>query len=191
MISGILLLTREYERKSLRAVYSISGNSIYLIFIAKLLVILCISGGVTGLVIGVVFQFSGIFMYNVLLTYTVTMLYVMVSVVYGMGIGALIGNTLVATEIAVFLGIPAFIMSGYTFPLWAVPGFLSSCAQILPYKHFYTLFFKVAQMNTPIATLVPEVSRLLLLALIPAVVLYAKTMINCSKFNTVHKQVTK
>jgi ABC-2 type transport system permease protein len=191
MISGILLLTREYKQKSLRAAYSISGNNIHLIFIAKLLVILCISGGVTGLVIGVIFQFSGIFMYNVFLTYAVTMLYVMVSVVYGMVIGAMIGNTLVATEIAVFLGIPAFILSGYTFPLWAVPGFLSVCAQILPYKHFFTLYFKVAQMNAPLAALVPEVSRLLLLAAIPAMVLYIKTIINCSNFNTDHKQVTR
>lgn len=191
MISGILLLTREYERKSLRAVYFISSKNVFLIFIAKLLVILCISGIAIGLVFSVLFKFFGIFMYNVPLTYAVTMFYVMVSVVFGMGIGALIGNTLVATEIAVFLGIPAFILSGYTFPLWAVPGFLSACAQILPFKHFFTLYFKVAQMNTPPAALIPEVSSLLMLALIPAVVSYFKTMISCSKFNTDHKKVTR
>jgi ABC-2 type transport system permease protein len=191
MISGVLLLTREYERKSLRAVYFISGKSVFLIFMTKILVVLCVSGIVIGLIIGVLFKVFGIFMYNVPLTYAVTMLYVMVSVVFGMGIGALINNTLVATEIAVFLGIPAFILSGYTFPLWAVPGLLSACAQILPYKHFFTLYFKVAQMNTPLTALIPEVSSLLMLALIPAVVSYFKTIISCSKFNTDHKKVTR
>jgi ABC-2 type transport system permease protein len=191
MISGILLLTREYEQKSLRTAYFISNRTVFLILMAKLLIVLCISGGVIGIVIGVLFQFSGIFMYNVLLTYAVTMLYVMVSVVYGMGIGVLIGNTLVATEIAVFLGIPAFILSGYTFPLWAVPGFLSGCAEILPFKQFFTMYFKVAQMNTPLIVSLPEISRLLMLALIPAIIVYGKTMVSCSKFKTVHKLETK
>jgi ABC-2 type transport system permease protein len=140
---------------------------------------------------GILFRFSGIHMQNIPLTYAVTMLYVMASVIYGMGIGALLGNTLVATEIAVFLGIPAFILSGYTFPLWAVPGFMSTCAQILPYKHFFTLYFKVAQMNTPVAFLFPEIIRLLLVAVIPAIVLYVKVMADCSKFRLVHRMVAQ
>ncbi|HEX2959034.1 MAG TPA: ABC transporter permease [Chitinispirillaceae bacterium] len=191
MISGVLLLTREYDRKSLRAAYSISGKNIYLIFFAKLLVIMCISGGVIALLLGVLFNFSGIYVQNVLLTFAVTMVYVMVSVVFGMGIGVLIRNTLVATEIAVFLGIPAFILSGYTLPLWAVPKLLSTFAEILPYKHFFTLYFKVAQMNAPLTFLVPELSKLLLMTLIFAIVIYVKTMVDCSKFKTVQKQVKR
>jgi ABC-2 type transport system permease protein len=189
MISGILLITREYDKKNLRAVYFFSAGRIYLVHLTKIITILLVSALAIMIIEGFIFKCVGIFILNVPVTFGMTMLYVAVSVVYGMGIGALLRNTLVSTEVAVFLGIPAFIMSGYTFPLWAVPHLLAVCAQILPFTHFFTLYYKVAQMNLQVKFFFPEIHRLLIMTIIPLVILSVRSKVDYYKFSSSQKQV--
>jgi ABC-2 type transport system permease protein len=68
---------------------------------------------------------------------------------------------------SIFINMPTFIFSGYTFPLWAVPAALAAFAQIMPFTHFFTAFFKVALMNVSITYAYPEIIKLLAFIILP------------------------
>lgn len=189
MISGVLLITREYDKKSLRSLYFLSNNRIWTILPAKLIPLHILSGAVMAIMLGVLFKYAGIIVWNKPSTWLLTMLYISVSAIFGMGIGALLRDTLIATEVSIFLGIPAFILSGYTFPLWAVPDFLSTFSQILPFTHFFTLYFKVAQMHLPIRSGVPEITALLCLTIIPLTIIHIRSIVDSRKISSLSNRV--
>jgi ABC-2 type transport system permease protein len=77
---------------------------------------------------------------------------------------------MVATEMAVFINTPAFIFSGYTFPLWGMPKFHAAFAQIMPFTHFLTAFIKVYQMGASIDHIGGELLRLSMFVILSLVV---------------------
>lgn len=72
-----------------------------------------------------------------------------------------------AMEAAVFLTTPAFIFSGYTFPVEAMPAIHQYYAALLPSTHFITGFIKLYQMGAPAQTVSSEALALLGFTIIP------------------------
>ena len=61
--------------------------------------------------------------------------------------GIVTGRVLVAAQVAIFLGMPSFIFSGWTFPLPAAPEPMAAAAQVLPFTHFMPVWFSAARMH--------------------------------------------
>jgi ABC-2 type transport system permease protein len=61
--------------------------------------------------------------------------------------GTITASPLLSAEIGIFLGMPAFIFSGWTFPLEAVPGVMVALANVLPFTHFMPAWFATARMG--------------------------------------------
>ena len=65
----------------------------------------------------------------------------------GAAIGMVTGAVMLAAMVGVFVGMPSFIFSGWTFPLPAVPPVMAAVAQILPFTHFMQAWFESARMG--------------------------------------------
>lgn len=178
MIGGLLLITREFKQNSFRQALFISGNRFWLVMLSKLSVMVLWSTISVLIITGVFFKFFGIDTLNFPITTAVVILYVTASVSLGMALGSLLRDTLLSIEIAIFLGMPSFMLSGYTFPLWAVPDILTYLSEILPFTHFYTAYFKISQMNAPMHYAFPEIIRLSLIIFIPLLIILILDLIN-------------
>ncbi|WP_372920368.1 ABC transporter permease [Salegentibacter sp.] len=102
-----------------------------------------------------------------------------------MGVGMLfsvaIPNQLKATELLMVISTPAFVISGFTWPSLAIPGFINGIAQSIPVTHFLTAFRKVAYLGGDISHVLPEIKMLLLIIFISFIAMAVLLQIKISK----------
>lgn len=77
-------------------------------------------------------------------------------------LSSLIPKRTLATEVALFVLTPAFIYSGLTFPLWAMPAIHQFFAKLIPYTYFLSGFIKLYEMNANIIYLKNELIALMI-----------------------------
>ncbi len=77
-------------------------------------------------------------------------------------LSSLIPKRTLATEVALFVLTPAFIYSGLTFPLWAMPGIHQFLAKLIPFTYFLSGFIKLYEMNLDIIYLKNELMVLMI-----------------------------
>lgn len=114
------------------------------------------------ILVGIIFP---IFHINVKSSVLITLLYLfffmIVSFSFGIMLSSLIPKRTLATEIALFVLTPAFIYSGLTFPLWAMPEIHQIIAKLIPFTYFLSGFIKLYEMNASISYLKSEIIVLL------------------------------
>lgn len=166
MIAGLLTITREIDKRSFRAALQIANKSIWSVFLSKTVVLVLWATLTVSIITGILFRISGIHIFNYPVFFAVCILYIIASIAIGFCLGVILRNTLLSAEIAIFLSMPAFMLSGYTFPQWAMPDILATLSNILPFTHFFTAYFKIAQMNTPINYAFSEINNIIIIVLI-------------------------
>jgi len=82
--------------------------------------------------------------------------FLLVNIMLGLMLSATIDDQILALDIAFFYNSPAFVFSGFTFPMFGMPFFNSLYAQFIPYTHFLHAFFKVYQIGAPFGYIYPE-----------------------------------
>lgn len=173
MLSGAIVLNTEFEDNKINELLRISRDKTGAILLGKFSAHFLLNAFSAILMIGIVFP---LFSIQVNSSYLLVLLYVfffnIVSISLGFMISAIVKDKLLASEIAIVINTPAFIFSGFTFPIWGMPSLHSAIANILPFTHFLNGFVKLYQMNTPIASLLPEVLILLLFLLISTLITY-------------------
>lgn len=170
MISAVLIISSEFAHGTFTELLGISGHSLLSIVAGKALPHLLIHY-ITALgIIGIVFPFFSIEIQGSGLSTYLLMVYYITAVFFvGLFISSMFHEQLFATELALFINTPAFIFSGFTFPLWGMPYLHNLFAQIIPFTHFLSGFVKVYQMNTPAKYLMPEYLKLSFF-LVPALI---------------------
>ncbi|SDC90402.1 ABC transporter permease [Niabella drilacis] len=86
----------------------------------------------------------------------------------GVFISILIPDALKATQILMVLASPAFIISGFTWPMSAMPGFVQFIANIIPLTPFLQAFKILLIQKGPATLIAPYMNHLLLLLLVYA-----------------------
>lgn len=116
----------------------------------------------TGLgVLAILFPLFAIPMHgSIFLAIPFMVLFIAASFLPGLAVSCMINNKFLVTDIAAFYNSPAFLFSGYTFPLWAMPGFHYVYAQLLPFTHFLNGFVKIYQYDAPAGALLGEIGAL-------------------------------
>jgi ABC-2 type transport system permease protein len=173
MLSALLIFVREFERKTIDSALSIVNNNRILFVLGKTLPLFVVHCCMALMFIFVALPLGKIYMpgsYPEIIA--ITILFVLASYMPGLAIGAIIHDSFYATELSIFINMPTFIFSGYTFPLWAVPAALAAFAQVMPFTHFFTAFFKVALMNISIFYAYPEILKLLLFVILPVPIIF-------------------
>lgn len=119
------------------------------------------------ILVGIIFP---IFHINVKSSVLITLLYlfffIIVSFSFGIMLSSLVPKRTLATEIALFSLTPAFIYSGLTFPLWAMPEIHQMIAKLIPFTYFLSGFVKLYEMNVTISYLKIELLALLIFLVI-------------------------
>lgn len=157
----------EWKKGTYAELYKTSKGNILTMILGKYFAFLVYGLGLCGLIFAIVFPIFGIPIYgNIGYLLALLLLFLSVNIILGFGVSLLIKNEIIALDVAIFYNSPAFIFSGFTFPIWAMPWFNSMYAQAIPYTHFLTGFLKIYQLDTPLNFIWPEVWRLMVFLVI-------------------------
>jgi len=99
--------------------------------------------------------------------YLFSFLFVMAMSSIGIMVSAAIPSQLKATEVLMVIAAPAFLVSGFTWPLYQMPGMVQVVAHLIPTTHFLEGFRKMILAGAGLVHLQSEIFWLVLLTLIP------------------------
>ena len=99
-------------------------------------------------------------------------LFTVVNIFLGFMLSTTIDDELVSLDVAFFYNSPAFVFSGFTFPLFGMPFFNSMYGQFIPYTHFLHAFFKLYQMGAPFHYVLPDLKMLSIFLIVGFVTSY-------------------
>ena len=171
MVAAVLLISSEFTHRTFLELLATAEGSVWAIFIGKSLPHLAIHSATVLGILGIIFPLFGMqIVGSTLATALLFIYFVIASFFFGLMISAVFHDQQFATEVALFINIPAFIFSGFVFPLWAMPLFHQIFAQVMPYTHFLYGFLKLYQMGAPTTDILPELGRLSIFIILSAAV---------------------
>ncbi len=161
MIAAVLVISSEFTHNTFGELLDLAEHKISIILFGKAIPHFLIHCSSVLLMLGIVFPIFNIKIYGSIIPLILFfMLFILACLMMGLLISSFFHDQLFATELAVFINTPAFIFSGFTFPLWSMPEVHSVFAHLLPFTHFLSGFLKIYQMNASLSALVPEISVL-------------------------------
>lgn len=172
----------EWKKETYDELYTASGGSVLTMILGKYFAFLIYGLGLCGLIFAIVFPVFGIPIYgNIGHLLALLLLFLSVNILLGFGLSLIVKNEIIALDIAIFYNSPAFVFSGFTFPIWAMPWLNSVYAQVIPYTHFLTGFLKIYQLNTPLSFIWSEVWKLMLFLIVGVFMIVAGLISNRKK----------
>lgn len=151
MLSGVLIISSEFVHNTFSELAELAEHKVFNIIIGKSIPHLFFHFISAILIIGVLFPIYNIEIIGSSLSLMVVfILFVMASFFLSFLISSLFHDQLFATELALMINTPAFLFSGFTFPLTAMPLLHNIFANIIPFTHFLYAFLMVYQMGTPL-----------------------------------------
>jgi ABC-2 type transport system permease protein len=186
MIAGAVCFARERERATLLRLRHRANNSVFMALHAKSALYLFIATLLMSGIFFVLFPLYGaISIQDSYAALPSIALYLLACWWMGAFTGILTGKVMLSAEICIFIGMPAFIFSGWTFPLSAVPKVMVYGAHILPFTHFMPAWFKTARMGLSALSPIRELAVLLGSAIFYQAAAYA---LLAYKWNKPHKR---
>ncbi len=178
-IAASRAFNNEWKKKTFQELVSVAKGNILSMLFGKYLAFLVYGLGLCGLVLAILFPLFGIPIYgNIGSVATLLFLLVTVNIFLGFGISLVFKHELIALDLSIFYNSPAFVFSGFTFPIWAMPWLNSVYADMIPFTHFLTGFLKIYQLDTPVPFIWPEVWKLLVFLLVAFVLIMAGLAMN-------------
>jgi len=174
MLLAAILISSEFSSNTFKNLMQTANNKVYAVILGKSLPYLFLFSITFLLILGIIFPFfkveiNGSILNSILLF----IIFVASSFFYGLSFSCITKNYLQTTEISLFFNTPAFIFSGFVYPLWAMPRPHFLFAQLMPFTHFIDAFLKVGFMDAELKYALPEIFRLSLFILIPIIFVYA------------------
>jgi ABC-2 type transport system permease protein len=169
MVTAVLLITSEVAHNTMQELMAAAHGNLWAIFTGKSIPHLAVHAATTLGIFGIIFPFFHVdIIGSTLATIGLFFYFVIACFMMGFMISAVSPSQQIATEISFILNIPAFLFSGFVYPLSAMPWLHNVFAQLLPFTHFLLGFLKLYQMGAPIKDVMPEFLRLTLMILISA-----------------------
>jgi ABC-2 type transport system permease protein len=161
MVAGVLVISSEFTHNTFGELLEISKNNVLTILVGKSIPHLAIHLATLLGVMGIIFPLFSIEINgSISETILLSALFILAAFFPAMLISSFFHEQLFATEMALFVNTPAFIFSGFTFPLWSMPVAQNVFAQIIPFTHFLTAFIKIYQMKAPLRYASSEITIL-------------------------------
>jgi ABC-2 type transport system permease protein len=155
-------INSEYTNDTFNELLNLTKGSIFKIIFGKLLTYTLLGFIVAIFIFSVVHPLLGIPYSNSTLSFLwIVLLFVMANAMLGIMISTIFKNEAIAMDVSFVYNSPAFVFSGFTFPIMAMPAFDAWYAQLIPYTHFLHAFLKGMEMNTPFSFLVQPAINLL------------------------------
>jgi ABC-2 type transport system permease protein len=164
-------INSEFKSNSFRELWTMSGGSILKIILAKLITYTVIGMMIAILIFSIIHPVLGIPMgSNTLAFMWVILLFVITNASLGLMISILFKDQAIAMDVAFVYNSPAFVFSGFTFPIIAMPAFNSWYANLIPYTHFLKAYIKGIEMSSSFGFLIPQLIALLVFILVAYVI---------------------
>ncbi|MBC8319232.1 MAG: ABC transporter permease [Bacteroidetes bacterium] len=155
-------INSEYNNGGFSELVKVSNNSSMNIIMGKTLVYFFLSMAIAMFIALVFIMFEIPFKDMELELLFLFSVFILSNIALGQMLSTTIDDEILTLDIAFFYNSPAFVFSGFTFPMFGMPFFDSLYAQFIPYTHFLYAFFKVYQIGTPFRFIMPEIMILLL-----------------------------
>ena len=166
LIFGALPLGKHLEKKQT------VPNVFYLIF-GKLFVYTIISIIYFEILFRILFPVFQIPFYgNTFGAIVLSVLFIMATILLGMLMSAITGNRLDALKGCLLIGAPAFLLSGYTWPLDQMPTLMRTISHFIPLTAYLEGFRKIFQQNMQLEFILPFSKILICLALLYFILTY-------------------
>jgi ABC-2 type transport system permease protein len=179
-------INSEFNKGTFTDLIKVSNNSALNIILGKTLVYFLLSMGI-AMFIALVFLFFGIpFKDRAMEVLVLFSIFILSNIALGQMLSATIDDEMLALDIAFFYNSPAFVFSGFTFPIFGMPFFDSLYAQFIPYTHFLYAFFKVYQIGTPFSFITSEILILLLFMVVGFITTFVALRIRIKQRNNVN-----
>jgi len=161
MLVSVLLISSEFTHNTFDDLLETANYSIIAVFLGKSIPHLVIHIATMFGILGILYPVFGIYPSGNLLPVILLFIsFIIASFFPGMAISTFVHDQLFATEIALFINTPAFIFSGFVYPLWAMPGVHSAFSQLLPFTHFLEGFLKLFFIGVPFSEVNTEFFKL-------------------------------
>lgn len=178
-------INSEFKSNSFQELWDLSGGSILKIVFAKLLTYTVIGMMIAMLIFAFIHPILGIPSgANTLSFMWVILIFVITNATLGLMISILFKDQAIAMDVAFVYNSPAFVFSGFTFPIIAMPAFNSWYANLIPYTHFLKAYIKGIEMSSPFSFLIPQVIALLLFILFAYIVSVIGLMFHVKKIES-------
>ncbi len=167
MIAAILLFNRDYRNASGNDSAATRGSA-PAVLVARSAPACVAFVAMASLVLFILFPIFNIRIIGpVLPAFGAVMLFIAASFMPGILIGLLVRKAVSGMALGILINMPAFIFSGFTYPLRAFPGPYKLLANALPFTHFAPAFSQIAFINAPLPYAMPGLARLALFAVVP------------------------
>jgi ABC-2 type transport system permease protein len=154
-------INSECKAETFAALFEKANHSILNLVLGKAIGIYLLSMTVFLLIIGIIFPLFGIPLYGSIRALTLLFsLAIFANIFMGMGISAIVTDQVIAMDLSFFYNSPAFVFSGFTFPIFGMPALNAFYAHLIPYTYFLTGFIKLYEMDTPLRYAYPEFQSL-------------------------------
>ena len=148
VLIAVILVSSEYTHHTLADLIKLSGNKAYKIVAGKTIPHLFLHSVSAVLIFGIIFPIYGLSNNGATIDLLILMgAFLFSSFMIGLVISAWFKDQVLATEIAILINTPAFILSGLTFPTWGMPEIYQLISQTMPFTHFLNGFVKIYQMG--------------------------------------------
>lgn len=175
-------INSEYTNKTFDELFSITKGSILMIVLGKL-----ITYSILGFLIGItIFAFVhpslGVPVGEKTISFlSIVFIFVMTNAMLGIMVSSIFNNEAIAMDVSFVYNSPAFVYSGFTFPIMAMPSFNAWYAQLIPYTHFLNAYIKGIEMSTPMSFLYEHVISLLLFFIVAYIVTISILLMRLNK----------
>ena len=184
MIASGQLINTELAGNTYPELVRTAGNSIFNMLAGKSIPHIFIHSCTTITIIGLLMAIFGIpIKGSIFIGIAFTIYFVIVSHVIGLTASFILPNPILVTEAMVFINAPAFVFSGYTFPIEAMPVFQKGFGLLMPFTHYLTGFIKIYQMGTPPGYLWPEFIKLSLYLIVAVIAILMTVHIKRPGYN--------
>ncbi len=156
-------INSEHTSKTFQDLKQIANGNILTIIAGKLTAYTLLGFMVAIFIFSIVHPLLGIpSSMNTLPFLWIVLVFVMTNAMLGIMISTIFKNEAIAMDVSFVYNSPAFVFSGFTFPIMAMPAFNAWYAQLIPYTHFLNAFIKGVEMQTSFSFLISPIINLLI-----------------------------
>jgi len=157
MVVAALIISSEITHDTFKELAAAAKYRMFPVLVGKSVPHIIIHSSTALMILGIFFNVFNIPINgSILYTALFMLFFVVTSFYYGFLISTIFADQQMATEAVLFINTPAFLFSGFTFPIWGMPLLHQVYSQTIPYTHFLMGFLKLYQMNTPLSYVKPE-----------------------------------
>lgn len=187
MMGSVPIINHKITESDFRNELLLTNKKIFPIVIGKSIPHLLFHFANALILVGIIFPIFNISIKSSPFILVIYLFYfIIISFSFGLMLSSLIPKRSFATEVALFILTPAFIYSGLTYPLWAMPQIHQAIAKLIPFTYFLSGFIKLYEMGTSLIYLKKEilVLSIFLIASFIITIISIKTRLKIHKENS-------